>query len=131
MASFFYGRENVIPDMFKSLLDQWGLSVAQAPGFVYYLQRHIQLDGDSHGPAAGRMIEVELARTANGLQDSREAALQALLARRALWDGTATMLRERYAPGGQAAVEPVSPAEQNLMRRIGELRPEIVAAVTP
>ena len=56
MASFFYGRENVIPGMFQGLLDRWGLSTAEAPGFVYYLQRHIELDGDSHGPAASRMI---------------------------------------------------------------------------
>lgn len=98
MASFFYGRENVIPDMFQGLLDHWGLSVAQAPGFVYYLQRHIELDGDTHGPAASRMIDAALARSANGLQDTREAAHQALLARRALWDGTAALLRERHAP---------------------------------
>ena len=99
MASFFYGRENVIPDMFQGLLDHWGLSVSQAPGFVYYLQRHIELDGDAHGPAASRMIDAELARRANGLQDTREAARQALLARRGLWDGTAALLREKYAPG--------------------------------
>lgn len=99
MASFFYGRENVIPDMFQSLLDHWGLSEQQAPGFVYYLQRHIELDGDTHGPAASRMINAELVRNVDGLQGTREAARQALLARRALWDGTAALLRERFAPG--------------------------------
>lgn len=98
MASFFYGRENVIPDMFQSLLDHWGLSEEQAPGFVYYLQRHIELDGDTHGPAAHRMIDAQLACDANGLQSTREAARQALLARRALWDGTAALLRERFVP---------------------------------
>ena len=101
MASFFYGRENVIPDMFQSLLDHWGLSASEAPGFVYYLQRHIELDGDTHGPAASRLIDAELSRSANGLQDTREAARQALLARRALWDGTAALLRERHAPQQQ------------------------------
>lgn len=98
MASFFYGRENVIPDMFQSLLDHWGLSEEQAPGFVYYLQRHIELDGDTHGPAASRMINAELARNADGLSSTREAARQALLARRALWDGAAAQLRDRFAP---------------------------------
>jgi Protein of unknown function (DUF3050) len=98
MASFFYGRENVIPDMFQSLLDHWGLSEQQAPGFVYYLQRHIELDGDTHGPAASRMINAALARNVDGLHGTREAARQALLARRALWDGTAALLRERFAP---------------------------------
>lgn len=96
MASFFYGRENVIPDMFQSLLEHWGLDVEQAPGFVYYLQRHIELDGDTHGPAAQQLIEKALARDPNGLQDTREAARLALQARRALWDGTAALLRERH-----------------------------------
>jgi len=93
MASFFYGRENVIPAMFQSLLDRWGLDEAQAPGFVYYLQRHIELDGDSHGPAASRLIQSELARRADALQEARDSARLALQARRALWDGAALQLR--------------------------------------
>ncbi len=96
MASFFYGRENVIPDMFQSLLEHWGLDVEQAPGFVYYLQRHIELDGDTHGPAAQVLIEKALVRAPDGLQDTREAARLALQARRALWDGTTALLRERH-----------------------------------
>lgn len=96
MASFFYGRENVIPDMFQSLLEHWGLDVEQAPGFVYYLQRHIELDGDTHGPAAQVLIAKALTRAPDGLQDTREAARLALQARRALWDGTAALLRERH-----------------------------------
>ncbi len=107
MSSFFYGRENVIPPMFQSLLDRWGLSEGQAPGFVYYLQRHIELDGDSHGPAASRLIQAELARDADGLTHAREAAREAMSARRALWDGTAALLRERH---GEAA--PMAPARQ-------------------
>ncbi len=97
MASFFYGRENVIPDMFQGLLDRWGLNEEIAPGFVYYLKRHIELDGDSHGPAASRMIDAQLAKRPNGLQEAREAARLALSARRALWDGAAHQLRERHA----------------------------------
>lgn len=97
MASFFYGRENVIPDMFQGLLTNWGLSAEQAPGFVYYLQRHIELDGDSHGPAASRMIDAELAKRPDALHEAREAARLALLARRALWDGTTALLRARRA----------------------------------
>lgn len=93
MASFFYGRESVIPDMFQGLLSNWGLDAEQAPGFVYYLRRHIELDGDSHGPAASRMIEAELAKRPEALNEAREAARLALLARHALWDGTVNLLR--------------------------------------
>jgi hypothetical protein len=106
MASFFYGRENVIPPMFQSLLDHWGLSEGQAPGFVYYLQRHIELDGDSHGPAAQRLIQAELARAPDGLAQTREAATGAMSARRALWDGTAALLRERHGEAVRSAPAP-------------------------
>lgn len=93
MASFFYGRENVIPGMFQGLLDRWGIAPGQASGFVYYLQRHIELDGDSHGPAANRLIADELARDPRGLVEARKAARQALIARHALWDGASNLIR--------------------------------------
>jgi Protein of unknown function (DUF3050) len=97
LASFFHGRENVIPEMFQGLLDRWGLDAERAPGFVYYLQRHIELDGDTHGPAASRLIEEELGRNPDGLQQARESARMALLARCSLWDGTTALLREQHA----------------------------------
>ena len=104
MASFFYGRENVIPEMFQGLLEHWGLSESQAPGFVYYLLRHIELDGDSHGPAASRMIASALAARPEALPEAREAARAALQARRALWDGTLALLQEqREAPADLSA----------------------------
>jgi hypothetical protein len=82
------------------------------------LQRHIQLDDDHHGPAASRMIDVELARKANGLQDARQAALQALLARRALWDGAAALLRACYAPGPRRIPVRSNPAAVLLQPRL-------------
>ena len=42
----FAGREAVIPAMFSRLLAEWGLTESQAPAFVFYLRRHIELDGD-------------------------------------------------------------------------------------
>lgn len=97
MASFFYGRENVIPAMFQGLLDNWGMSVASAPQFVYYLQRHIELDGDAHGPAASQMVAKMLARKPSALKSTRTAAIEALRARQRLWDGTLLALRRQQA----------------------------------
>lgn len=88
MASFFHGRENVIPAMFEGLLRQWRIDEAQAPGFVYYLRRHIELDSDEHGPAAALMIERALARDPDQLGRARATAIESLRARSALWDGT-------------------------------------------
>lgn len=93
-ASFLYGRENIIPGMFQGLLSRWGLDTATAPGFVYYLERHIELDADEHGPAATRMICTMLERHPQGLPRARQAARDALHARHALWDGTEMLLRK-------------------------------------
>jgi len=93
MASFLYGRENVIPPMFQGLLDSWGLQPNAAPQFVYYLQRHIELDADSHGPAGSRLIGRELERNPVGLESACLAASEALHARHELWSGTLEHLR--------------------------------------
>ena len=50
-AAFFYGRENVIPDMFGQMIAE-ASGKSTASRFVYYLRRHIELDGDQHGPLA-------------------------------------------------------------------------------
>lgn len=96
MASFFHGRENIIPDMFLGLLKLWRVPVEDAPCFVYYLQRHIELDGDTHGPAAQQLISRALEADPSQLHGAREAARDALHARRNLWDQTLAMLRPRH-----------------------------------
>jgi hypothetical protein len=104
MASFFYGRENVIPGMFQGLLDNWGMSAASAPQFVYYLQRHIELDGDAHGPAASQLVASMLARKPSALKSTRQAAVEALRARHRLWDGSLQVLRKQQAERKSAQV---------------------------
>ena len=54
---FFFGREDVIPDMFRRLLCLWGNGANEVPDFAYYLERHIDLDSNnSHGPMAREML---------------------------------------------------------------------------
>lgn len=95
MANFFYGRENVIPGMFQRLLDSWGVDRVDAPSFVYYLDRHIELDGDAHGPAAEAIIDRALQREPELVDAVRRAAIGSLIARRKLWDGTQALLGRR------------------------------------
>ncbi len=57
-AAFALGREHIIPEMFRALLDKMKISREQANVFHYYLDRHIELDGDHHGPMSLRMLDL-------------------------------------------------------------------------
>ena len=53
MAAFLFGREDPIPKMFQSIIDNKILSDDKTLDcFRLYLQRHIDVDGDDHGPLA-------------------------------------------------------------------------------
>lgn len=87
-ASFFFGRESVIPDMFASLSSRLERRPGEDLGpFIYYLERHVEVDGGDHGPRAEALLERLIGGDARRLAEAREAAIRALDERRALWDG--------------------------------------------
>jgi hypothetical protein len=102
MASFFYGREDVIPRMFSNLLEKWHISADQAPMFVYYLKRHIEVDGDEHGPAARIILAAATADDGLRQLEVLSAARQSIEARIKLWDGLLTSLNEGKETGAAA-----------------------------
>jgi hypothetical protein len=60
LAAFFYGREDIIPEMFSRLRKILpGARKTKDPlrHFVYYIERHIELDGDSHGPMGRELLD--------------------------------------------------------------------------
>lgn len=85
-ASFCFGREKCIPVMFESLLQNMGIDATKAPIFHYYLERHIEVDGDSHGPLALKMIEHLCGDDHNKWQEAFLAAQSALESRITFWD---------------------------------------------
>jgi phage FluMu protein gp41 len=54
--------------------------------FVYYLKRHIELDGENHGPAAARIIRQITHDDQGALQQLNAAAANAIDDRITLWD---------------------------------------------
>lgn len=55
-AAFCYGREQLVSDLFRTLRDQLLAADLQAPILLWYLERHISLDGNSHGPLAEQLV---------------------------------------------------------------------------
>ena len=92
MASFFYGREDVIPRMFSRLLERWRIGAEQAPLFAYYLKRHIEVDGEQHGPAAKAILAAATANDPQRRFEVLSAARRSIDARIRLWDGVLASL---------------------------------------
>lgn len=85
LSSFLFGREDLIPEMFSRLLPRWSTS-RDARQFAYYVQRHIELDGDEHGPAGLRALADMAGDDDASWQSAQCAAESAIAARIALWN---------------------------------------------
>ncbi|HVV84438.1 MAG TPA: DUF3050 domain-containing protein [Kofleriaceae bacterium] len=92
-AYFLFGRENLIPDMFRRIVDRLRASGERGlDGLVYYLDRHIAIDEGEHGPAAQRMLEHLVAGEPKRWAEAWRAAQRAVAARLKLWDAIAAAL---------------------------------------
>jgi hypothetical protein len=96
-AAFMHGRESVIPQMFQRILDDWGIGIEQAPTFRYYLERHIEVDSEDHGPAAERLLARLVDSHPQREADVYASAIAAVESRIALWDDLRLSMNEPLA----------------------------------
>jgi hypothetical protein len=102
LAAFFYGREDIIPEMFRHLLrrldDMRGRN-DRLRHFIYYIDRHIELDGDSHGPKGRELIDELVAKAPGRQERALRAACSSIKARIGLWNGTLDKLCNGHGVG--------------------------------
>ncbi|CAK0781924.1 DUF3050 domain-containing protein [Gammaproteobacteria bacterium] len=92
-AAFAFGREHIIPAMFRALLAEINITAKEAPTFHYYLERHIQLDEDFHAPLSLKMVNELIGGDATKAYEAEAAAQAAVEERLKFWDGVQTALK--------------------------------------
>jgi hypothetical protein len=93
-AAFTFGREDLLPDVFQQIVQQLNHEGdGRLDAFEYYLQRHIQLDADEHGPMAARLMQSLCGEEPAKWRTATEAAAAALQARVLLWNAIHTAIQ--------------------------------------
>ena len=86
-AVFTFGREDLIPGMFMAFVKEWNANNGNPAGiFQYYLERHIEVDGEHHSHLAYQMTSELCGDNDAYWAEATEAVKLALTNRLMLWD---------------------------------------------
>lgn len=84
---FTFGREDLIPSMFHQLLERLYAEIPQQVStFRYYIERHIEVDGDHHSHLAIEMLSQLCGDDDDKWEEVLQASKKALQKRYLLWD---------------------------------------------
>lgn len=87
-AIFTFGREDLIPGMFMSMVNDIYQKIPDSIAiFKYYLERHIEVDGDHHSHLALQMTSNLCGTNELFWEEAEKATIAALQKRINLWDG--------------------------------------------
>jgi len=92
-AAFLFGREAPIPDMFKRFLVS-NSAPKESVFLRLYMERHIEVDQDEHGPMAQQLLEELCGTDSVKWKQVAEVAIRAIEARISLWDAILNVLAQ-------------------------------------
>tara|TARA_B110000014_G_scaffold255637_1_gene237732 strand:- start:164 stop:997 length:834 start_codon:yes stop_codon:yes gene_type:complete len=94
-SAFTFGREDIIPDMFIKILDGIDPKAVHFSKLKYYLERHIEIDGDLHGPLALRMMDELCGNNPKKWDEALIVAKKCIQHRIQLWDVVVELLNQK------------------------------------
>jgi pyrroloquinoline quinone (PQQ) biosynthesis protein C len=95
-AIFTFGREDLIPDMFIRMVKDLNKDYpAETSMLLYYLERHIEVDGDHHSHLSMAMVQELCGNDERKWKEATEAAIQGLEQRYELWQSISKQLQKQ------------------------------------
>jgi hypothetical protein len=95
-AVFTFGREDLIPGMFISFVNELNKQTANRLNILkYYLERHIEVDGDHHSHLGYEMTAALCGDDTHKWEEATAAVKDALEHRIALWDAILAAIKAK------------------------------------